>query len=94
MTIRSSITLSARPEGDYDVIVDEEGQRITYRVTVPASLAREVGHPGVDPAELVRESFIFLLEREPANSILRRFNLEVIERFFPEYRAELASRLG
>jgi hypothetical protein len=89
-----SITLTARPDGDYDVIVDAEGEQITYRVAIPSSLAAEVGHPGVDPAELVRQSFVFLLEREPAHSILPRFNLGVIERYFPEYRAELAGRLG
>ena len=89
-----SIALTVRSDGDYDVTVDEEGERTTYRVAVPTSLAAEVGHPGVDPAELVRQSFEFLLEREPAHSILRRFNLEVIERYFSEYRAELARRLG
>ena len=57
-----SITLTARPDGEYDVIVDVEGERIAYRVAVPASLAAEVGHPGADPTELVRQSFVFLLD--------------------------------
>lgn len=35
--------------------------------------------------DLVRRSFEFLLDREPAGSILRRFNLSVIETYFPEY---------
>lgn len=35
--------------------------------------------------ELVRRSFDFLLEREPPESILRTFDLAVIERYFPEY---------
>ena len=78
------------PTGTTTSSSDVEGERNTYRVAVPASLAAEVGHPGIDSAELVRQSFVFLLEREPAHSILQRFNLEVIERYFPEYRAELA----
>ena len=49
--------------------------------------------PGVDAKELVRESFRFLLEREPPESILSRFDLPVIERYFPNYRGEIARRL-
>jgi len=35
--------------------------------------------------DLVLRSFEFLLEREPPSSILRRFALTDIERYFPEY---------
>jgi hypothetical protein len=56
-----------------------------------AALARL--DPGAhDPAELVRRSFTFLLEREPASSILRSFDLEVIGRYFPEYEATIGAR--
>jgi hypothetical protein len=43
---------------------------------------------------VVRESFRFLLEREPASSILRRFSLGDIARYFPEYPSELERRLA
>lgn len=36
---------------------------------------------------------MFLLDREPATSILPRFSLDVIGRYFPEYPAELATYL-
>ena len=35
--------------------------------------------------DLVRDSFAFLLEREPKESILREFDLSVIKRYFPQY---------
>jgi hypothetical protein len=38
--------------------------------------------------DLVARSFDFLLRREPATSILRTFDLAVIERYFPEYEKE------
>jgi len=38
-----------------------------------------------DVEDLVRRSFDFLLQREPPSSILRTFDLSVIERYFPEY---------
>ena len=39
--------------------------------------------------DLVRRSFEFLLRREPATSILRTFDLSVIQTYFPEYDDEL-----
>jgi hypothetical protein len=42
--------------------------------------------PGArEPDDLVARSFDFLLRREPKESILRRFDLLVIARYFPEY---------
>jgi hypothetical protein len=35
--------------------------------------------------QLVADSFAFLLEREPKESILREFDLSVITRYYPEY---------
>jgi hypothetical protein len=37
----------------------------------------------------VAASFRFLLDREPRQSILGRFDLAVISRYFPEYEATL-----
>ena len=34
---------------------------------------------------LIRRSFEFLLEREPRESILRQFELSVIQRYFPDF---------
>jgi hypothetical protein len=40
---------------------------------------------GRSAEELLRESFRFLLDREPKESILRKFQLSVIPRYFPDY---------
>ena len=40
---------------------------------------------GRSAEELVRDSFAFLLEREPKESILKEFDLAVIRRYFPDY---------
>jgi hypothetical protein len=42
----------------------------------------------------VRESFVFLLQREPPSSIMGKFSLDVIARYFPEYYDEMRRRLG
>ncbi len=49
--------------------------------------------PGSTPEELVRESFIFLLEREPRESVLRAFELPIISRYFGDYTDEISRRL-
>jgi hypothetical protein len=63
-------------------------------VSVPAGFAASLGCSRVAPGELVRASFEFLLEREPATSILRKFSLDVVSRYFPGYPAEIRARLG
>ena len=35
--------------------------------------------------QLLKKSFLFLLQREDQTSILKTFNIEVIESYFPEY---------
>lgn len=71
-----------------------EGERETsHLVTVPESLVSELRLPENDLQRVVRESFGFLLEREPASSILPEFSLEEISGYFPEYREELPKRL-
>ncbi|HVS07027.1 MAG TPA: hypothetical protein VHK65_12825 [Candidatus Dormibacteraeota bacterium] len=44
---------------------------------------------GRSAGELVRDSFRFLLDREPKESILREFKLSVITRYFPEYETAI-----
>ena len=39
--------------------------------------------------ELIKKSFEFLLEREPKESILSRFNLRIINQYFPEFEEEI-----
>ena len=49
--------------------------------------------PGTTPERLLEASFEFLLEREPASSILSRFALPEIERYFPEYPRVIAQQV-
>ena len=69
------------------VAVDDGGGRTQHSVTVSrADLGRwGRGARRQDVEDLVARSFEFLLEREPAASILETFDLSVIPRYFPEY---------
>ncbi len=50
--------------------------------------------PGATPEALVGESFRFLLEREPAGSILRTFELPIIGRYFSDFPHEIRRRMA
>jgi hypothetical protein len=50
-----------------------------------------VDSPDATPEALIEASFAFLLEREPKEAILARFELPVIERYFPEYLTMIES---
>ena len=45
------------------------------------------------PEKLIEKSFEFLLERESNTSILPRFELAVIARYFPEFENTIVKRL-
>jgi len=46
---------------------------------------------GREPVEqLIARSFEFMLEREPASTILSRFDLSTIQRYFPEYEQRIS----
>lgn len=78
---------------EYRVVLEQGSSRTSHRVTVsPQDLEHLVA--GGSPEALVEESFRFLLEREPKESILRSFELAVIARYFPEYPQEIRRRLG
>ncbi len=90
---------------DVEVLVSPQGGRnfrvevggphtmTDHMVEVPEDLAAELGDDETAEVELVRASFAFLLEREPPTAILRRFSLEVIGRYFPEYPTEIRRRM-
>jgi hypothetical protein len=73
-------------------VIEAESESIHEVTLNPKDYAR-LAVPTADPEELIRESFEFLLEREPKESILSRFDLSVISRYFPEYEREIKKRL-
>ena len=91
------ITMSSLPtvlvakgaDGTFSVRTKHGKTETSHLVAVPSGFEDELGVSGVSGEELVRASFVFLLEREPAASILGKFSLDLISRYFPEYRTEI-----
>jgi hypothetical protein len=75
------------------VSLDDAAGSSTHEVTVTAEALQRFAPDAVEPDALVRASFEFLLAREGRASILRRFDLPLIERYFPEYPNEIRQTL-
>lgn len=88
--------ISITPQGDrlFRVRIRDGGLETTHEVTVPERLVGGMELAEDDLERAVRESVRFLLERESASSILARFSLDDIARYFPEYPDEVARRLS
>ena len=65
------------------------GERTVSTHEVAVSRAEHDRYGGGDVTDLVRRAFAFLLAREPNTTILRRFDLGDIERYFPEFAKEI-----
>ena len=68
----------------YEVQVREADRTRDYRVTLGWSDYDLWSHGRVPPERVVRAAFEFLLEREPASSIMPKFDCSVIRRYFPD----------
>jgi hypothetical protein len=88
MTIRVENTGA----GSFQVTV--EGASTTmHSVTVTPEYLQKVTGGRASAETLIEKSFEFLLERESNTSILRAFDLTVIQRYFSEYERTIASAL-
>ena len=90
----ADIRVTASGSGTWTVEVREGSGTTTHRVGASAEQVRRYGGDGCDPEALIRASFEFLLEREPKESILSRFDLPVIGRYFPEYERVIGTMLA
>ena len=80
----ATISVSHRGGAEYDVTVSDGRGATSHVVTVwPSDVERYA--PGATPEQIIDASFQVLLQREPKEAILSRFELPVIERYFPEY---------
>jgi hypothetical protein len=65
----------------------------THVVSVAPDYAAKLSGAQITVEQLMTRSFEFLLQREPNTSILRKFDLPTIGRYFPEYEREMIKML-
>lgn len=65
----------------------------TYQVSLSQDYYQKLTSGKVSPEGLIKLSFEFLLEREPASAILSQFELPIINRYSPTYEGYITDRL-
>jgi hypothetical protein len=86
--VTRTISVAVTPNADgwtCRVRIEEGGRAVSdHTVEATTSDVKRLAS-GSSVEDLVKRSFEFLLERELPQSIMRRFGLADIERYFPEY---------
>lgn len=90
----TDIVITPLEPGQFRAEVTAGHLTTSHRVTVPDGVLSDMGVASADPETVVRETMRFLLEREPATSILPEFSLDDVPRYFPDFYEELRMRLS
>lgn len=83
------IQVEEKNPNTFKVTVDEGGSRSKHTVKIDDSYYQKLTGGKKSKKELVQKSFEFLLQREPKESIMSRFDLPTIQRYFPEYESTI-----
>jgi len=79
------IKVEKKNQQEFTVKVEEK----EYNVGLDDEYWQDLTGGKITKEELIKKSFEFLLEREPKESILSRFNLRIINQYFPEFEEEI-----
>ncbi len=88
---RHMINVQKIDDDHYTVTVSEGGSESSHTVELDDTYYNKISDGSISKTDLIRRSFEFLLAREPKESIMGRFHLSTIARFFPEYESEIGS---
>lgn len=83
-------TIRSHDHFEFDVTIREGGSETRHRVTMTKSDYRKLTSGRVSPVQCIEAAFRFLLDHEPKEAILSRFDVSVISRYFPGFREEFA----
>ena len=85
---RTSFSIEKRTD-DIFVVTVADSVTTTHKVTVTDQSLTDLADNKVTKTQLLDFSFNFLLDREPNTSILSSFDINVISRYFSDYRDEV-----
>ena len=83
-----SISIKRLSDDVFEVTVAETSTT-THTVTVTDQSLKDLTVNNVTKTQLLKFSFNFLLDKEPNTSILLSFDINVISRYFSDYKDEV-----
>ena len=78
---------------EFDVVISEANGKSRHHVTMRRETCERLATAKATPEAVVDAAVRFLLDREPKESILGRFDVTVIAHYFPEFERELSRYL-
>lgn len=87
------IEVKKKNSREFVVKVSEKETKTEHAVTLDDGYYENLTEGRITKEELIKRSFEFLLEREPKESILSKFNLRIINSYFPEFEGKMSSSL-
>lgn len=88
------IEVKRKSQQEFVVTVEERGTKTQHAVTLDDNYHQALTQGKVTKEELIKESFEFLLRREPKESILSKFDLKIINNYFPEFEKDIKHKRG
>jgi hypothetical protein len=82
------ITIESINQNSFKVTVNKQSTT-EHLVLLNDNFYQNITNGKITKKDLIIKSFEFLLLRESNQSILKEFNLEVINQYFPEYNNEI-----
>jgi hypothetical protein len=79
---------------DFEVVVREGEGETRHHVTMSREMCERLTAGKHTPERCLEAAFRFLLDREPKESILGRFDVTAISRYFPEFEREMPRYLS
>lgn len=90
--IEVSIVAPGEP-AEFAVVIRDADGVTHHRVTMDEATRCRVFGETRAPEACIEAALRFLLDREPKESILREFDIRVIQRYFPGFESEIGSYL-
>ncbi len=92
--MKAQIQVEPLADGAFQVRVNEGKTESSHRVTLKPEYLNRLTAGRIEAPDLIRRSFEFLLEREPKESILSRFDLQDIQRYFPDFERAIERQIS
>ena len=85
---KASFSIEKRRDDVFEVTISDN-KTTTHTVTVTDKSLTDLTENNVTKTQLLEFSFSFLLDREPNTSILSSFDINIISKYFSDYRDEV-----
>ena len=83
------IEVKRKTDKEFIVVVKEGDTKTEHAVSLDDDYYKDLSQEKITKEALIKKSFEFLLKRESKESILSRFNLRLINRYFSEFDEEI-----